>query len=754
MRRFIFKNLFLVTFLCFFNSNLVAQWSTSTTVNNEICTSTGNQTSQQMISDGSGGSIIVWVDSRNGNEDIYAQKINSSGVVQWTTSGVAICTATDSQNEVKLTTDGSGGAIIVWTDVRGGSTGDIYAQRINSSGVVQWTANGVAICTATAYQQSSVIINDGSGGAFIVWVDPRSGNTQLWGQRVNSSGVVQWTANGNAICTNASSNASTPQIQRDWTNGFIVVWNDQRSGNMDIYISRLSPGGIGYWAADGIAVCTNASMQNYPQILVDATSGVFITWNENRNGNTDIYAQRLSSSAGVQWTANGISISSAIGSQAFPKIIADGLGGVLIAWEDQRGGTNDIYAQRVSSLGAGLWTSNGISISSASNHQSEPQLISDGSNGAFITWSDTRNGGSDIYAQRVNSSGVVQWTTNGVTVSDATGIQSTPQITSDGSSQVYITWADQRSGNSDIYIQKMDYSGNVQELPTITGSEVTSITGTTATSGGSISSDGGASVTARGVVWGTSTSPTVALSTKTSDNTGTGSFTSSITGLSLNTTYYIRAYATNSIGTEYGSEYTFTTLSSAQIAEKSSPNSGDGNGDGLQDVNQSSVASLLNTYTSKYITIVSLDGNTVSNSEIIAPPSTESTYHYPGSLSMFTVSGSTATVKLYFHNVTSLNGYIYRKKKANGEFFNFTNYTFGSEVINGKLVATATLTLTDGGPEDYDGVVNGSITDPGGPAILAANANIPIWDWRYLSLLVVLFGIGNFKINKMKFSKA
>lgn len=85
------------------------------------------------------------------------------------------------------------------------------------------------------------------------------------------------------------------------------------------------------------------------------------------------------------------------------------------------------------------------------------------------------------------------------------------------------------------------------------------ILSTTAASGGNITSDGGAAVTARGVCWSITTSPTTALSTKTTDGTGTGLFSSSITGLLPNTTYFVRAYATNSSGTAYGSEISFTT---------------------------------------------------------------------------------------------------------------------------------------------------------------------------------------------------
>jgi hypothetical protein len=97
-------------------------------------------------------------------------------------------------------------------------------------------------------------------------------------------------------------------------------------------------------------------------------------------------------------------------------------------------------------------------------------------------------------------------------------------------------------------------------LPTVTTAGITNITQTTATSGGDVTSDGGATVIARGVCWSTSSNPTTANS-KTTDGSGTGVFVSNLTGLTASTLYYVRAYATNSAGTAYGNEVTFTTLS-------------------------------------------------------------------------------------------------------------------------------------------------------------------------------------------------
>jgi uncharacterized protein (TIGR02145 family) len=116
-------------------------------------------------------------------------------------------------------------------------------------------------------------------------------------------------------------------------------------------------------------------------------------------------------------------------------------------------------------------------------------------------------------------------------------------------------------GANVIYGSEISFITASDAPPVLTTTVVSSVTKTTAVSGGNITSEGGTPVTARGVCWSLATSPTISLTTKTSDGSGTGSFSSSLTGLTAGTKYYVRAYATNSGNTAYGSELNFTTSS-------------------------------------------------------------------------------------------------------------------------------------------------------------------------------------------------
>jgi uncharacterized protein (TIGR02145 family) len=113
------------------------------------------------------------------------------------------------------------------------------------------------------------------------------------------------------------------------------------------------------------------------------------------------------------------------------------------------------------------------------------------------------------------------------------------------------------------YGNELSFSTTLTDVLTLTTTLPSSIATSTASCGGTVITDGGSTVTARGVVWSTMPNPTIALATKTTNGTGTGMFTSVLSGLNPSTTYYVKAYATNSTGTSYGNELSFATLQSS-----------------------------------------------------------------------------------------------------------------------------------------------------------------------------------------------
>jgi uncharacterized protein (TIGR02145 family) len=173
----------------------------------------------------------------------------------------------------------------------------------------------------------------------------------------------------------------------------------------------------------------------------------------------------------------------------------------------------------------------------------------------------TADGGSPVTVRGVCWNTSPNPTTGNTHTSDGSGLGVfTSYLTGLTPNTTYYVRAYATSSAGTAYGNEISFTaGQNITTPGVTTNEVTSITQTTASSGGNVTSDGGSEVTVRGVCWGTSQNPTTAGS-HTTNGSGTGAFASSITGLSANTTYYVRAYATNIAGTSYGNEKVFTTL--------------------------------------------------------------------------------------------------------------------------------------------------------------------------------------------------
>jgi hypothetical protein len=398
--------------------------TTGPTIDNvDIATVINQQSLPFAIQDG-GGTIVVWEDTRGGPSDIYAQKLTQGSAALWQTDGLPVCKADGSQRYPRAVSDGAGGAIVVWQDGRNDG-GDIYAQRLGPQGNPLWTPNGVPICTSQFVQAKPVIVADGLGGAYIAWQDDRVGatNSDVWVQRVNGAGSLILGDCGIPICT-----AAGPQqglnIISDGLRGAILVWQDGRTDAGDIRAQRLDEHGFVVWTVNGVLVCGASNTQENPAAVIDNAGGAIITWSDGRNGNRDIYAQRINAGAGAsQWTANGEVVCTQAGDQRFPQICEDAVGGGIITWQDARSGVTgiDIYAQRVNPTGAMQWTPNGVAVCTALLDQIQPVIEADPMGGSIIGWSDARipANGQDVYAQHLNGSGASLWTANGVQLCDA-----------------------------------------------------------------------------------------------------------------------------------------------------------------------------------------------------------------------------------------------------------------------------------------------------------------------------------------------
>ncbi len=440
---------------------LHAEWSENGI---PLGTASGAQDSPAIAADGSGGAVIVWRDSRaTVNTDIYAQGVTADGAIRWFPSGMAVCTASNSQSTPLIIPDGSGGTIIAWMDGRTGGSLDIYVQKLSAIGYIQWPSDGVAICTGQTGLSLGGIVSDGAGGAIITWHDRRNFYNDIFAQRMAANGTVMWTANGVPVCT-ADMHQQTTAIASDGAGGAIVAWQDRRSGTYDIYAQRLNASGTPQWTSDGIVICDSGQIQISPQVVEDGSGGAVIAWSDMRNTmDFDIFAQKVNASGALQW-GSGTAVSAWLYDQAECRLVHIGSGVTIVTWLDGRSGTSDdIYAQKLNAAGVVQWTGNGVTVCSAAGDPDNARITGNGSGGAFISWGDERAGTAaiDIFAQNIGSDGVPLWTADGMLICGASGNQYAGVICADGSNGMFVAWTDGRSGTDKVYNHRVDATGNI-----------------------------------------------------------------------------------------------------------------------------------------------------------------------------------------------------------------------------------------------------------------------------------------------------
>jgi len=298
----LYLKFFLIVFIInFIPLILFSQCTNVTTINTAICAKTNNQNNYSIETDSKGGAFIVWADNRNNilKADIYAQRINSFGYLLWNSQDVAVCTNYADQANPSTVADGNGGLIIAWDDSINGNR-DIYAQKLDSSGNIKWALNGVPVVVKTGKQKDVKIVTDGSGGAIAVWADSNNGYWDIYAQRINSSGVQIWINGGVPICT-AVMNQKNPRILSDGLGGAFITWQDKRNGvDYNIYAQHINANGTNLLAVNGILICNAFDKQTDPKIVSDNLGGAIIVWQDRRGGiYYDVYAQRINSAGYV-----------------------------------------------------------------------------------------------------------------------------------------------------------------------------------------------------------------------------------------------------------------------------------------------------------------------------------------------------------------------------------------------------------------------------------------------------------------------
>jgi hypothetical protein len=285
----------------------------------------------------------------------------------------------------------------------------------------------------------------------VAWTDNRDGNEEIYYKR-SVDGGLNWEAD--TRLTNNSANSADPSL---WVTGSVVhvVWNDNRDGNYEIYYKFSADGGVS-WGTD-TRLTDNSADSKYPSVS-ESGSTVHVVWQDDRDGGEDEIYYKSSIDGGSNWGADTRLTNNEAVSE-YPSISVSGAV-VHVAWEDRRDGNYEIYYKRSSnggvSWGADTRLTDNYSFSYLSGMSVSGQSVN-------IVWQDDRDGNYEIYYKRSTDGGST-WETDTRLTNDAANSY-IPSVSASGS-DVHIVWRDQRDGNDEIYYNHSTDGGSTWGIDT------------------------------------------------------------------------------------------------------------------------------------------------------------------------------------------------------------------------------------------------------------------------------------------------
>jgi hypothetical protein len=310
---------------------------------------------------------------------------------------------------------------------------------------------------AARYRPSLAVASDGT--VYAAWEDLRNGNWDIYITKSIDDGD-SWVA-PDVPLSSGPGNQTYPSIVVDSQGTIHAVWQDDRNGDKDIYYANSTDFGL-TWSPSNIRVSTDTisvgspnRSQEVPKIAVDSADVLYVVWQDARWNDNDIYFAK-STDSGATWTDPNRRVNrdpAPSPDQNNPAIAVDVSGNLFVVWDEDDGTENDIYFSK-SVNGGDDWSDPHIMVNTdaENENQEKPTIDVDSEGNIYVAWTDRRNAvDNDIYFA-ASFNGGANWSNPNVRVDDSvSGRQSNPQLIVSNSGTIYVVWHDDRNTHNDIY---------------------------------------------------------------------------------------------------------------------------------------------------------------------------------------------------------------------------------------------------------------------------------------------------------------
>jgi Secretion system C-terminal sorting domain len=468
------RSLALLTVLLLLAGTATAQWSDDPATNLLLSSGPGEQTTPIVEPTSDGGCWVLYYSNASGNYDVYLQKLDADGNVQW---GNGFLVSDNAQNswitEWDFAVDANDNAIVCTNDVRDGVDWDVYGYSIAPDGTFNWGADGVTLSNTDADDLAQQIMVASNGDVVFGWMSDSVVNLR----RINPAGADVW--DPAIIEISSEFPVSIPRFAPTSDGGFLLQYLVAQ-GSMfwspkHLYINRFDTAGQPQWAADGVALNVQGGfgIQMRPDLISDGNDGAISYWyGDPVFGQLQAYVQHTRNDGIVLWDVDGMLVSTSPDLHFMPSAALDEANGFIYLVYGTSNGAQSQYgvgAQKLDMNGNRLWTDNGVVVVPLGDNQpySEYGFLADGG-GVMLSWLENVFGGTDTFvkAARLDENGTLQWggTTQFLSNVESDKLHHSAAMTTNG--QLVSVWVDKRNDTSgDLYAQNINPDGTLGPLP-------------------------------------------------------------------------------------------------------------------------------------------------------------------------------------------------------------------------------------------------------------------------------------------------
>lgn len=457
------KTFFLLFFAFCISADLVnAQWVNNPSANTKMVADQNDPVNIIAVDDNNGGVFVFWEDKKNNISDLFFIHANQNGEISFRADGKRVSTSPDYKEHPVVINETGGNVFVLWKSTLNDKSNSLLLQKVSGNGSRIFGDKGIEIYNSELEITDHSMDLDKNGNVFISYLFREPGFTGDYSVGhlfINKDGRVLRNSFEESLVFKSNNRKSKVSVVSDFESGAFFFWMENISGKSVLRAYFLDENGNSKWGREPVNISNiNKSVLSYT--VNHFGNSVYLAF-QYQGQTKDIFHQLITRNGNLPWGTGGRKISQLTGNHLNPQsTIIDST--IYLSWTREFSSNKDIFLQKFDKNGKALWHKDGIAVSSSEGEQFGQKIVQDNKDNIIVAWIDKQIDSvyGNIFAQKYNSDGLPQWDSLSVTLGSFHNSQkSYLNLVPDGTGGAIAVFKEKRSGNNEIYAQKIFNTG-------------------------------------------------------------------------------------------------------------------------------------------------------------------------------------------------------------------------------------------------------------------------------------------------------